>query len=144
MLSDWQVSGVTQLLTGQAITPTCSSNNPGIKNTNPSLTDGITPTSRARCELTGEPIFFGVHRDPNMPFADQPHFNLAAFRMPQPNGSIGNFGNTPVGILRHPTWHQWDLTLQRRFPVKSRAARTAASRCSSRPTTCSTRCSSPT
>ena len=52
-----------------------------------------------------------------MPFADRPHFNLAAFRMPQPNGSIGNFGNTPVGILRHPTWHEWDLTLSRRFPI---------------------------
>ena len=56
--------------------------------------------------------------DESLPFADQPHFNLAAFRMPQPNGSIGNFGNTPVGILRHPSWHQWDLTLQRRFAVK--------------------------
>ncbi len=114
ILSDWQVSGVTRWLTGQAITPTCSSNNAGIENTNPTLTDGQT----ARCELTGEPIFSGFTVDPNIPFADQPHFNLAAFRMPQPNGSIGNFGNTPVGILRHPSWHQWDPTLQRRFPVK--------------------------
>ena len=70
-----------------------------------------------RCELTGEPIFSGYTVDPNIPFADQPHFNLAAFRMPQPNGSIGNFGNTPVGILRHPTWHEWDITLSRRFPI---------------------------
>ena len=31
--------------------------------------------------------------------------------------SVGNFGNTPVGILRHPTWHEWDITLSRRFPV---------------------------
>ena len=23
----------------------------------------------------------------------------------------------PVGILRHPTWHEWDLTLSRRFPI---------------------------
>ena len=114
MLSDWQVSGVTSLLSGQAITPTCSSNNAGIDNTNPSLTDGV---STARCELTGEPIFGGYTGDPNVPFADQPHFNLAAFRMPQPNGSIGNFGNTPVGILRHPTWHEWDITLSRRFPI---------------------------
>jgi hypothetical protein len=37
--------------------------------------------------------------------------------MPLPNGSVGNFGNTPVGILRQPTWHEWDLTLSRRFPV---------------------------
>jgi outer membrane receptor protein involved in Fe transport len=41
--------------------------------------------------------------------------------MPQPNGSIGNFGDTPVGILRHPSWHQFDLTLSRRFPLAGRA-----------------------
>ena len=114
LLKDWQVSGITSLLSGQAITPTCSSNNAGINNTNPSLTDGIT----SRCELTGEPIFSGYTVDPNIPFADQPHFNLAAFRMPQPNADgTGNFGNTPVGILRHPTWHEWDITLSRRFPI---------------------------
>ena len=38
--------------------------------------------------------------------------------MPQPNGAIGNAGDSGVGILRHPTWHEWDLTLSRRFPVK--------------------------
>jgi hypothetical protein len=113
LLKDWQVSGVTKMLSGQAITPTCSSTNGGIANTNPSLTDGIT----SRCELTGAPIFSGYTVDPNIPFADQPHFNLAAFRMAQPNGSVGNFGNTPVGILRHPTWHEWDITLSRRFPI---------------------------
>jgi hypothetical protein len=37
--------------------------------------------------------------------------------MPQPNGSIGNFGNSGVRILRHPTWHEFDLTLSRRFPI---------------------------
>ena len=29
----------------------------------------------------------------------------------------GNFGNTPVGILRNPTWHEWDVTIARRFPI---------------------------
>jgi hypothetical protein len=113
VLSHWQVSGVTKLLSGQAITPSCSSNNGGINNTQPSLTDGVT----ARCELTGEPLFVAYTGDQSVPFADRPHFNLAAFRMPQPNGSQGNFGNTPVGILRHPTWHEWDITLSRRFPI---------------------------
>jgi Carboxypeptidase regulatory-like domain len=118
LLKDWQISGITSLLSGQAITPTCQSNNAGIENTNPSLTDGfyISDATR-RCELTGEPIFSGYTVDPNIPFADQPHFNLAAFRMPAPNGRIGNFGNSPVGILRHPTWHEWDITLSRRFPI---------------------------
>ena len=118
LLKDWQVSGITRMLSGQAITPTCVSNNTGINNTNPSLTDGFWDADiRRRCELTGEPIFSGYTVDPNIPFADQPHFNLAAFRMPQPNGSVGNFGNTGVGILRHPTWHEWDITLSRRFPI---------------------------
>jgi hypothetical protein len=101
------------LLSGQALTPSCSSNTAGINNSNPTLTNGVT----ARCELTGEPIFSGYTVDTSLPEADRPHFNLAAFRMPQPNGSVGNFGNTPVGILRHPSWHEWDLTLSRRFPI---------------------------
>jgi carboxypeptidase family protein/TonB-dependent receptor-like protein len=120
LTSDWQISGVTRLLSGQAVTPSCTSNNAGIQNSNPSLTDGFYNTARlltARCELTGEPIFSGYPVDSNVPFADQPHFNLAAFRMPQPNGSTGNFGNVPIGILRNPTWHEWDMTLSRRFPV---------------------------
>ena len=29
LLSNWQISGVTKMLSGQAITPTCSSNNAG-------------------------------------------------------------------------------------------------------------------
>jgi hypothetical protein len=118
LLSNWQVSGVARWLTGQAVTPTCQSNNPGIENTNPSLTDGFFMNDATRrCELTGEPLFVEYTGDPNLPFPDRPHFNLAAFRMPQPNGSIGNFGNSPVGLLRHPSWHQFDLTLSRRFPI---------------------------
>ena len=37
--------------------------------------------------------------------------------MPQPNGGIGNAGNSGTRILRHPTWHEWDMTLSRRFPI---------------------------
>src|SRR5207247_4512299 len=118
--SEWQLSGVPRLLSGQALTPSCISNNGGVNNTTPALTDGFFNTNQlmtARCELTGEPIFSGYTVDQSLPFADQPHFNLAAFRMPQPNGSVGNFGNSPIGILRHPTWHEWDVTLSRRFPI---------------------------
>jgi hypothetical protein len=125
LVSDWQVSGIFRLLSGQAVTPSCSSNNAGISNSNPTLTDG---TGGARCELTGEPLFVAYTGDPNLPEADRPHFNLAAFRMPQPNGSIGNFGNTPVGILRHPTWHEWDFTLSRRFPINLMGRKTSGVR----------------
>jgi outer membrane receptor protein involved in Fe transport len=116
LVRDWQVSGVTRLLSGAPITPTCSSNNAGIQNTNPSLTDGIT----SRCQMVGDPFTLTADQiaaNKNLPFADQVHFNVAAFAMAQPNGNVGNFGNTPVGILRQPTWHEWDVTLARRFPV---------------------------
>ncbi len=119
LLSNWQISGVTKMLSGQAITPSCTSNNPGVNNSDPSLSGLGTGTDidDVRCELTGEPLFVPYTGDPSVPEADRPHFNLAAFRMPQPNGNVGNFGNTPVGILRHPTWHEWDITLSRRFPI---------------------------
>ena len=29
------------------------------------------------------------------------------------------------GILRNPTWHQWDLTLSRRFPVNAMGRKNA-------------------
>ena len=119
LLSNWQISGVTKMLSGQAVTPSCTSNNGGVNNTDPSLSGLGTGNdiTNVRCEMTGEPLFVPYTGDPSVPEADRPHFNLAAFRMPQPNGSIGNFGNTPVGILRHPTWHEWDITLSRRFPI---------------------------
>jgi hypothetical protein len=116
IVQDWQVSGVTRLLSGAPITPTCSSNNPGVQNSNPSLTDGVT----SRCMLVGDPFTLTpeqIASNKNLPFADQVHFNVAAFAMAQPNGNVGNFGNTPVGILRQPTWHEWDITVARRFPV---------------------------
>ena len=37
---------------------------------------------------------------------------------PRPNGAIGNLGNAPRGVLRHPSWWNWDFTLARRFPIK--------------------------
>jgi hypothetical protein len=71
--------------------------------------------------LVGDPFTLTpeqIAANRNLPFADQVHFNVAAFAMAQPLApGVGNFGNTPVGILRHPTWHEWDITLARRFPV---------------------------
>ena len=111
ILSDWQVSGVTRILSGAAVTPTCTSNNPGVANSNPSLTDGIT----SRCDVVGDPFAFTP--DTSLPFAAQAHFNTAAFVMASPTNGVGDFGNSGTGILRNPTWHEWDLTLARRFPI---------------------------
>jgi outer membrane receptor protein involved in Fe transport len=46
-------------------------------------------------------------------------YNLAAFAMAQPlSATVGNFGTTPIGILRNPSWSNWDLTLAKRIPLK--------------------------
>jgi len=113
VLRDWQVSGLTKFLSGAPTQPTCSTTTAGVFSTNPTLTPGAT----FACEYTGEPVF-GVARDPSLPEEDQLHFNPAAFRMPVPTSStVGNFGNVPIGILRQPSYWNWDLTFARNFPV---------------------------
>ena len=38
--------------------------------------------------------------------------------MAQPlSPTVGNFGDVPLGLLRHPGWWNWDITFARRFPV---------------------------
>jgi hypothetical protein len=113
ILRDWQVSGLTKFLSGQATQPSCSTTAAGVFNTNPTLTPGAS----FACEYTGEDVF-AVTRDPGLPEEDQLHFNPAAFRMPVPfSSTVGNFGNVPIGILRHPGYWNWDLTFARAFPV---------------------------
>ena len=111
LFANWEASGVTQFLTGNAIDPVCNTNQSGVLNTNPSLTGVAT-----RCELTGQDIN-AFTPDPNAVFADQVHFNIGAFRRPKPVNGIGNLGDAPIGVLRHPSWSNWDLTLARRIPV---------------------------
>jgi len=109
---DWMVSGVTKYLSGAATQPACTSTTTGVANQNPTLTPGAT----AACVYTGEPLF--VERDSNLPEEDQLHFNPRAFAMATPlSATVGNFGNTPMGQLRNPSWSNWDLTLARRFQV---------------------------
>ena len=116
LTEDWEASGVTQFTTGNPLDPTCNTNLAGVENTDPSLS-GV-PAASMRCELTGEPIFGGYTPDPNVADAFQAHFNPNAFRRPRPNGAIGNLGDAPTGVLRHPSWWNWDFTLARRFPIK--------------------------
>jgi hypothetical protein len=117
VFGNWQVSGVTKFLSGVALTPACTSNNAGIANTDPSLSGlgtgtGITAT---RCMLVGDP-FTGFERDPDP--SRRVTFNVAAFAMAQPlDATTGNFGNTPIGILRNPSWTNWDVTLAKRIPL---------------------------
>jgi hypothetical protein len=118
-LGNWQVSGVTKLLSGTAVNPTCTnSTTRGVAFSLPSYTNTIT----ARCNLTGAPINAGqrVDVDPSHPDPlTAKYFNLAAFAMPTPlSATVGDFGNAPLGLLRNPTVSEWDVTLERRFPIK--------------------------
>jgi hypothetical protein len=127
LFSDWEASGVTQFSSGYALDPICGTTLGGVANIDPSLSGiyraGTTITDlnnvNSRCELTGEPIF-QVNRDPNLAEEDQMHFNPAAFRRPLPNGNVGNLGNAPIGVLRHPGYSNWDFTLGRRFRIGGR------------------------
>jgi hypothetical protein len=112
VLGNWEASGVTQFTSGSALDPSCGENLSGVANNDPSLT-GVA----VRCELSGEPIHSGFTPDSSRPEAFQEHFNLNAFRRPQPVNGQGNLGNAPVGVLRHPGWQNWDFTLARRIPV---------------------------
>ena len=120
VLEGWEAAGVTQFVSGNPLDPSCGTNLAGVENTDPSLS-GIYTAGSGRCELTGEPIFSGFTRDPNLAEEDQMHFNVNAFRRPKPNGSVGNLGNAPIGVLRHPGWSNWDFTLARRFRLGGRA-----------------------
>jgi hypothetical protein len=118
VLGDWQISGVTKLLSGTAVNPSCSNNSTrGVAYSLPSYTNGV----GARCNLTGEPINAGkrVDVDPANPDPlTAKYFNVNAFAMPTPlSGTVGDFGNAPLGLLRNPTVSEWDVTLERRFPI---------------------------
>ena len=120
-LANWQVSGVTKLLSGTAVNPACTNGTTrGVAFSQPSYTNTIT----ARCNLTGQPINAGkrVEVDPASPDPlTARYFNLAAFSMPTPlSATIGDFGNAPLGLLRNPTVSEWDVTLERRFPLAKR------------------------
>jgi hypothetical protein len=117
VLRDWEASGVTQFMTGSAVTPTCGTNISGVNNSDPSLSGAA---GAVRCELVPGEDAFNVPAwtgDPATHDAFRPHFNLAAFRRPSPANGQANMGNVPVGYLRHPGWQNWDFTLARRIPV---------------------------
>ena len=131
LLSNWQVSGVTKLLSGTAVNPNCQNTTTrGIQYSMPSYTNLITAVNNsitARCNLTGEPINAGkrVDVDPSNPDPlTARYFNLAAFAMPTPlSATVGDFGNAPLGLLRNPTVSEWDVTLERRIPFGRRGVR---------------------
>jgi hypothetical protein len=138
VLGGWEASGVTTIVTGDAVNPVCNMGGgiSGIANNDPSLS-GVSP----RCEyVPGQAVLSGY--DPTQGqsgvlIEDQLHFNVAAFQRPLPTntsftttgilgpGAQGNIGNVGWGILRNPGWSNWDFTLGRRIPLKLGSQRKA-------------------
>lgn len=115
LASDWQVSGLVQFMSGLAVTPVCNlgSGQSGVANLDPTLSGGP-----IRCDMTGQAIDdFIVDR--SLPEEERLHFNPGAFKRARilPGSTVGNFGNSPTGLLRQPGWWNQDFTLSRRFPV---------------------------
>ena len=114
LLGDWQVSGITKFQTGAPAIPGCTSNNAGIANSDPSLTGlGTNAITGVRCDMVSDP---SVGFTPGDDLSTARLFNTAAFVMAQPvSATVGNFGNAPIGILRQPSWSNWDMTLAKRI-----------------------------
>jgi hypothetical protein len=117
LTKDWQLSGITKFQSGAPITPSCTSNTAGVANSDPSLTGlGTNAITGVRCQVVADPNSgFTTSSNP----ATALHFNTGAFAMAQPlSATVGNFGNSPIGLLRQPSWTNWDVTLAKRIPVQ--------------------------
>ena len=91
-----------------------------MNNTLPSLTNGL----NTACQLTGIDPALNLTQDTDKLAYDAQHFNPAAFAFAAPTnidpvtgiatkGALGSPGTTRM--FRNPTWHEWDLTVSRRF-----------------------------
>ncbi len=110
LFGSWTVSGIGIVTTGAPVTPTCSSTAP-FPFSDPSLTGiGTNSISGVRCQVVADPRNFT--RD----FYN--NFNTSAFAL----APVGTFGSTGVGVLRQPSWWNFDAALDKRIPIKERAA----------------------
>ena len=109
VIGNWTVSGIGVITTGAPITPTCSSTAP-FPLSDPSETGvGTNSITGVRCEEVANPNSYS-HNFYN-------NFNLNAFAL----APIGTFGNVGVGILRQPTWWNFDTALYKSIRIKERA-----------------------
>jgi hypothetical protein len=96
-LGGWQVSGVTFLRSGQPLSVL-----------DPTDTAGVGPGSGAQpWNVSGSTAASGER---GLGFD---WFNRAAFTRP----AAGTFGNAPVGLLRGPSFQNWDAALFKNFRV---------------------------
>src|SRR5260370_12061644 len=110
VFGNWMLTGIGIVTTGQAATPTCSST-AAFPYSDPSLTGiGTNSISGVRCQEVANPNSFTPSFYNN--------FNTSAFAL----APIGTFGNVGVGILRQPTWWNFDSALDKRIPIQERIA----------------------
>jgi hypothetical protein len=95
LLNGWTIGGVTHYQSGAPITPTCTSTLAF------PLNDPTESGGTARCQEVANPNSF-THNFYN-------NFNVNALTL----APTGTFGNTGVGILRSPSWVNFDLSLER-------------------------------
>ncbi|MBI5084169.1 MAG: TonB-dependent receptor [Acidobacteria bacterium] len=97
---NWQISGITTFMTGTPFTPGWSTS------------DGQNITG------SQEGATITVVGDPFLPASERTffrNFKTEAFaRTPQ-----RSFGNAGVGIMRNPSWSNWDMSFSKRIPLKS-------------------------
>ena len=85
----------------------------------PKAEDIAKQVERERKKLV--PLNAGTRVDPdpsNPDLLTAMWFNPGAFKLATAVNGKGNFGNAPLGLLRNPSFSNWDLTLARRIPVR--------------------------
>lgn len=100
LLNNWVLSGVAKYQSGAPVTPSCTSVSAGPQNSDPSLTGG-----GARCQQIADPQDFQHTFFTN--------FNTGAFTLAAPQ----TFGNIGLGVLRQPSWGNFDVALDKRIQL---------------------------
>jgi hypothetical protein len=97
---NWQISGITQFMTGTPFTP------------------GFGTVDAQNITGSQEGARITVVGDPFLPASERNffrNFKTEAFaRTPQ-----RSFGNAGVGIMRNPSWSNWDMSFSKRIPMGS-------------------------
>jgi hypothetical protein len=110
LLGGWTWAGTGVVTSGAPVTPTCSST-AAFPYSDPSETGvGTNSISGVRCEITGNinavsKSFFN-------------NFNTSAVSL----APIGTFGDAGVGILRQPSFWNFDTSLNKMIQIKERAS----------------------
>jgi hypothetical protein len=98
ILDNWQISGITSMISGSPFTP------------------GLSTTDGADLTGSSEGARITVIGDPRLDKSERTffrNFNTAAFgRTP-----AGSFGNAGVNVLRGPGINNWDINITKRVPI---------------------------